>query len=142
MRRIQLSETGLTGDWIAKIQTTEGIHGIARLQNSQSGVRRWVVFGPGCETQTFDALRAAALEANDKVLEWYGKPAVFGAAVTPAGPVRVRPGSRTAQAVALVQQEGKTPHAAAATLGINASAVYRALQRRETPPCPHCGRSM
>lgn len=90
------------------------------------------VFGSASHYKTLEA----AMRGLDSVTWiWTREPVT-------AGPVRVRPGSRTAQAVALVQQEGKTPHAAAAALGINASAVYRALQRRETPPCPRCGRPM
>jgi hypothetical protein len=47
--------------------------------------------------------------------------------------------SKTMQAVALVEQ-GMTAYAAAKQVGINASAVTRALQRREDKTiCPCCG---
>lgn len=47
--------------------------------------------------------------------------------------------SKTMQAVQLVQDEGFSPYAAAKRLGINASAVHRALARREgRDVCPHC----
>lgn len=47
--------------------------------------------------------------------------------------------SKTMQAVQLVQAEGLTPYAAAKQVGINASAVHRALARREgRDVCPHC----
>ena len=47
--------------------------------------------------------------------------------------------SKTMQAVQLVQDEGFTAYAAAKRLGINASAVHRALARREgRAVCPCC----
>lgn len=54
---------------------------------------------------------------------------------------RVRSGSRTAAALALVAR-GATPHAAAVEVGISSSAVYRAIARSKEPVCPHCGRPM
>jgi len=48
--------------------------------------------------------------------------------------------SKTMQAVSLVLDEGLTVYAAAKQVGINQSAVHRALQRREgKQTCPCCG---
>jgi len=48
--------------------------------------------------------------------------------------------SKTMQAVQLVQDEGFTAYGAAKRVGINQSAVHRALARREGKDiCPHCG---
>jgi hypothetical protein len=48
--------------------------------------------------------------------------------------------SKTMQAVALVLDEGLTVYAAAKQVGVNDSAVHRALKRREGKPiCEHCG---
>lgn len=57
--------------------------------------------------------------------------------------VKAAPDSRTQQAVRLVQQEGITPHAAAARCNVHSSAVYRALRAAETRQvCPHCGQGV
>lgn len=49
---------------------------------------------------------------------------------------------RTRQALALVQG-GMTAHAAATKLGLNSSAVYRALARAQNKPlCPCCGQAL
>lgn len=48
--------------------------------------------------------------------------------------------SRTQKAVDLVLKKDVTPHAAAKAQGLNASAVYRALQRAQNRTlCPCCG---
>jgi hypothetical protein len=48
--------------------------------------------------------------------------------------------SKTMQAVALVLDEGMTVYAAAKQVGVNDSAVHRALKRREGKPiCECCG---
>lgn len=48
--------------------------------------------------------------------------------------------SRTQKAVDLVNKGDMTPHAAAKAMGLNASAVYRALQRAQNRKlCPCCG---
>ena len=48
--------------------------------------------------------------------------------------------SKTMQAVALVLDEGLTVYAAAKQIGVNESAVHRALKRREGKPiCECCG---
>jgi len=66
----------------------------------------------------------------DKVKAIWSRPA---APVIPAGP------SRTMQAVALVA-EGATPYAAAKKVGINQSAVHRAIARRAgRDVCESCG---
>lgn len=50
--------------------------------------------------------------------------------------------SRVQKAISLIA-EGHTPHAAAVAVGVASSAVYRAMQRRETRPvCPHCHQLM
>lgn len=50
------------------------------------------------------------------------------------------PKSKTMQALALIQEEGLSAYGAAKRLGINPSAVTRALQRREDKTlCPCCG---
>ena len=59
--------------------------------------------------------------------------------------VWVKPGkqSKTLQALALMEQRGLSAYAAAKLVGINASAVSRALARRAgRKPCPHCGQLM
>lgn len=51
-----------------------------------------------------------------------------------------RPPTRTAQALALVQQ-GMTVRKAAAQCNVSPQAVYRLMHyRRENPACPMCGR--
>lgn len=47
--------------------------------------------------------------------------------------------SKTMQALALVLDEGMTVYAASKQVGVNESAVHRALKRREGKDiCPHC----
>ena len=47
--------------------------------------------------------------------------------------------SRTMMAVDRVENEGMTVYAAAKALGINQSAIHRAIKRREDKDiCPHC----
>jgi hypothetical protein len=55
--------------------------------------------------------------------------------------VRPRPGrSKTMQAVDLVLKDGLTVYAAAKKIGVNQSAVHRAIQRRDDREiCPCCG---
>lgn len=48
--------------------------------------------------------------------------------------------SKTMQALALVEDQGLTPYAAAMKVGISKTAVYRAMARREgKKTCPCCG---
>ena len=48
--------------------------------------------------------------------------------------------SKTMRALALVEDQGLTPYAAAVKVGISKTAVYRALARREgKKTCPCCG---
>lgn len=80
-------------------------------------------------------LAAAAFQA--KPATW--PEGAIGVWVKRAAPAPA-PDSRTQQAVRLVQQEGVTPHAAAARCNVHSSAVYRALRAAETRQvCPHCG---
>jgi len=53
------------------------------------------------------------------------------------------PKSRTMQAVELITDEGLTVYAAAKQVGVNQSAVHRAIKRRDGKDiCPSCGRVM
>jgi len=53
------------------------------------------------------------------------------------------PKSRTMQALDLVSDEGLTVYAAAKQVGVNQSAVHRALKRRDGKDiCPSCGQVM
>jgi hypothetical protein len=128
MRRVPLSVLAVGGETTAAIQANDGIHGVARRLDGTL-----VAFGPGSQFKSLEAV-------GGRVDCWYGKPAHFGA--IPAAGVtepRVREGSRTARAVALVKA-GQTAHAAAQAVGVDPAAVYRALKRGTRTLCPCCGR--
>ena len=96
-------------------RASSGVHG-ALYADAKA-----IVFGPACGFKSeADALR-----------RWPNATLVWR---------RLRSSSRVIQALALVDDEGLTPHAAAKRIGVSSSAVYRGQTRRETRlTCPCCG---
>lgn len=127
MRRVPISELALGDETTAAIQANDSIYGVARRLNGTL-----VAFGPGSQFKTLESV-------GGRIDCWYGKPAHFGSIHVPQVEDRVREGSRTARAVALVKA-GQTAHAAAQAVGVDPAAVYRALKRGTRTLCPCCGR--
>ncbi len=92
-------------------------------------------FGPGCQSGTEELMLDAVRRLLGVVTHVWNRSVL---------PDPVAPGSKTAQALALLDNDPKlTPYGAAKRLGINPSAVYRALERRDTRGvCKCCGRPL
>lgn len=114
---------------IRKAATHEGVDGLL-VYGPDAEHRTVVAYGPACRHPTADA-----------ALAFHGRGAI--AHYCPAMPVPVTmpgmPKSRTMKALDLVLINGMTAYAAAKEVGINPSAVSRALARREDKTlCPCC----
>lgn len=97
------------------------------------------VFGPLCQFKT-SAEALARIDSPEYLWERDWKPAKPKAKPRPDGL------SRTAAALKLIDEEEITPYSAAQQCGVDVSAVYRALARREAkakaPKCPCCQRPL
>lgn len=115
---------------IRKAATHQGVDGLI-VYGPDEDHRTVVAYGQACKHKTFEAAQA-----------FHGRGAVAHYCPTMPAPVTIpaMPKSRTMKALDLVLIDGLTAYAAAKQVGINPSAVTRALQRREDKPlCPCCG---
>lgn len=114
-----------------------------RKAATHTGVDGLLVYGPDADHRTVVAYgQACKHKTVDAALAFHGRGAV--AHYCPAMPVPASvpamAKSKTMKALDLVLIDGMTAYAAAKEVGINASAVSRALARREDKTiCPCCG---
>lgn len=111
----------------------EDVNGALVYEINNGDDIRVVAFGPGCSYRD----EASALHGyRDRTVTHVWNRHVL--------PDPVHAGSKTALALAAMANDPKlTPNAAAKRAGINASAVYRALKRREERGvCSCCGRAL
>lgn len=112
----------------------EGVDGAVLYLTRQDDIRA-LVFGPGCAYRDEAAAIRVCGERGFEVTHVWNRHVL---------PDPVHAGSKTALALAAMTNDPKlTPNAAAKRAGINASAVYRALKRREERGvCSCCGRAL
>lgn len=127
MRRVTLDKLPVSDDTRKLLESNNSIAGAVVSGNTVH------VFGPELATKTLAAARA-----------WAKSPSHFWERDwKPAKPKPRTDGlSRTQAALKLVDEEDITPYAAAQQAGVDVSAVYRALARRERPKCQCCGRPL
>lgn len=115
---------------IRKAATHEGVDGLI-VYGPDEDHRTVVAYGPACRHKSCDA-----------ALAFHGRGAVAHYCPSMPAPVTIAamPKSKTMQALDMVLIDGMTAYAAAKKVGINPSAVTRAIQRREDKKiCPCCG---
>ena len=115
---------------IRKAATHEGVDGLI-VYGPDEDHRTVVAYGPACKHKSYDA-----------ALAFHGRGAVahYCPLMPPSANVDPMAKSKTMQALDMVLIDGMTAYAAAKKVGINPSAVTRAIQRREDKKiCPCCG---
>lgn len=114
-----------------------------RKAATHEGVDGLLVYGPDAEHRTVVAYGPACKHKNvDLALAFHGRGAIahYCPSLPVPASVPAMAKSKTMQALDLVLIDGMTAYAAAKKVGINASAVSRALARREDKKiCPCCG---
>lgn len=133
MHRVTLKGLPLSDETKATLLTTPGISG-AIVHAGPDKDTRILVYGPGCEIKDRPAARQTWPDAE---FIWERS--------RPTSEVEAK--GRTATALhALDEDPEMTPYFAAQYAGVNVSAVYRALARREAkqaaPKCQCCGRPL
>jgi len=115
---------------IRKAATHDGVDGLL-VYGPDEDHRTVVAYGPACKHKSADA-----------ALAFHGRGAIahYCPSLPVPASVPAMAKSKTMQALDLVLIDGMTAYAAAKKVGINASAVSRALARREDKKiCPCCG---
>lgn len=140
MRRVTLKGLPITETTRKTLLGNASVAGALVSDDPDEGRISVTVWGPGLSLSSLEAARKAAPGAA-WCWERDWKPAA-----KPKAKPRADGLSRTQAALTLIDREEITPYSAALRCGVNVSAVYRALARRDakaaTPKCQCCQRPL